>query len=250
MLIPMCLLLACSAFAQEPEKELSVYYVTEDWVKPSMIVEYEAALKDYVRFMAEGEFPYAISILRTEDFHYYIISPIKGTYTECDSIDAAASRIARNNQEGYRAMFSKFNDTYFSSKSYVNYLARNISYFPAEPRIKGDEERFCQIWFVKVKLGQQAKFIELMKEYNALGESKNNPNPYTLYRGALGMEQNMFILLIPAKDPADLWNSSLNEQELLGEEGRKINMALMKLIDQATVQYGWWMTSMTYIPGK
>lgn len=237
-------ILTVSLLAQESQAQ--VYYMVVDHVKPSKQAQYEATSIEYTEFLKTNEFEFSVDAYRSRDLHYYYVTPIEPTFAELDSIMLAYGKLADKDEEGYKRIFSGFNDTYFDCKTMCYYFSEGLSYVPEEPALS-DEEMICyELWTIQVRLGQAQNLNKLLKEYKALCKENNVPYPSYVYSGLIGMDQGTYMLVTPGKDPADIWESNVKTREMLGDEVKTISSRLMELLDEMEVTHIWWQEKLSY----
>jgi len=243
LLFSLCLFITGSIFGQ-------FWFLMEDHVKPSMVEEYEAAMKEYMAFLRENDFSYPVEILQSSDLHYYYNINIKPEMAELDNIEAAFKKVIDADPDRFKEILSKFENTWFYSNTMCYYLEPDLCYIPEEPEYGEDNMPYQQVWFCRVMFNRTDEFNELLKEFYALSKEKGIKYPTYIYRGHIGTKDGTYLIVSPAKNPADLWEADQETWKLVGEEGSRINKALIKLIDNMEVKDIWWLKEYSYTPGK
>ena len=225
-----------------------VFNMVVDDVKPSMIQEYEEALKGYMEFMTENDYSMPIEVYSSRELRYYYATPMEFSYADLDTIWMAMNEVTEKDQEGFDEIFSKFFGTYNTSKSYCMYLSKSLSYIPEEEADEGEELHFLEVWTAQVTLGKAEELHKLIKEYNAICKENNVTLPIWVYRGLIGMDQGTYVIVSPGKNPADLWKKNVEAYKMLGEEGHEVNDKILKLFDKMELEHIWYRKDLSYKP--
>ena len=124
-----------TTLAQEEEKKNQPFVVLDDFVNPSMVMQYEETSKEFMAGFAEQQYPYPMYVHSTEDFHYYWVTPIENM-AELDSIRSLVNKIYSSDEEKWDAMWEKFEGTYQYTRQQIVVYMSELSYIPEEPRLK------------------------------------------------------------------------------------------------------------------
>ena len=236
--------------AQEELPKYQAFYLVDDFVKSSMVSEYEVAVKDYVALFAENNFPYPIYLYSTNDYHYYYVTPIALSYSALDSIYKSFDNIVKANPEKWDAIWKKFEGTYNYNKIETILLNRELSYVPKEPRLKPEEKNFSYWVFTYVKVGKTKEFNEILKNWKELYTSKNIKDGYNIYWGELGVEQPLYIWHMTGKNSLDFWTQASSSHEVLANDAKSLWEQTRKLTRKIEYQEGWYRPEFSYEPEK
>jgi len=232
--------------AQEKAPKYQVYNISDDLVKPSMKSEYEEGLKDYISIFSENNYPYPIYVYSTRDFHYYYVTPIGLKFSELDSLYKYFNQAIKASPEKWESVWKKFEGTYEYNINKIIVLNRELSYYPENPRLQSEEEKFHYWVFTYVKVGKTKEFIELIKKWKELHQQKNITDGYSVYFGDMGTEQPLYIWHMTAKDLADFWTQDKIIYEALGDEAKELWLETSKLIRKIERKEGWFRKNLSY----
>lgn len=194
-----------TAFAADmPKPEL--YLIHEELIRPESMPAYESAAKDFMAALAEKKVSSPAltwNAYITDDLHYLYVMPIASfaaldsSPAEWDKAKAAvgADRWSTLERRGAAAT-SSYNE-------FVTMHRPDLSYIPANPRLKPEEERFIQLNFYYLLPGKQSEAEAISRDYVALFKQKNISDPFSIYMGVMGNDLPVVVAVIPAKSAAD-----------------------------------------------
>jgi len=232
--------------AQEEQKKYQPYVVFEDVVKPSLVMQYEEATKEFMALFAEHQYPYPMNVYSTEDFHYYIVTPIN-SFSELDSMYGEFNKVAEKAGEKWEAVWDKFAGTYHYDRGQLIIYSSKLSYVPENPRLADGEGNFLYWGFANPELGKESELSEILKEYVALYKGKNITDGWNTFNGSFGTEQPGKLWVMRGKDPADFWNQAKINNELVGAEGDVLWEKLLKTLRKFEYKTGWFRPDLSYI---
>ncbi len=220
-----------SAFAQDvPKPEL--YIVHEEVIKPASMMAYEAASKDFVNALAEKKVSSPAltwNAYVTNDMHYlYVVripnfAAMDSSMAEWDKAKTAvgATRwadVERRSTEGT----ASYNEI-------VTMRRPDLSYMPANPRLKIEEERYVRLDFYYLLPGKQAEAEAVARDYVALFKQKNIAERYSIYITVLGEDLPLLVAAIGAKSEADSVSADERVNATLGADVRPLQARAMAI---------------------
>jgi len=236
------LLSLSSAFSQEmPKPEL--YIIHEEGIKPSSMMSYEAASKDFLNALAEKKVSSPAMMWNaylTDDMHYLYVSRIPN-FAALDSMQpewdkaktaVGAARWADLERRGSEGIAS-YNEI-------VTMRRPDLSYAPANPRLKMEEQRYFRLDFYYLMPGKQAEAEAIAKDYVVLFKQKNIAESYNIYMGVLGNDLPVLVAVIPAKSAADQAMADERVNAALGADVRPLEaraMAITRRFDRRQATY-------------
>lgn len=235
--------------AQDEESKGQLFVIGEDVVKPSMVDQYEAAVKELMAAMKTHELavPYMQASMR-EDFHYYYLIPIE-SLGDIEKIDNAFGEVVQKiGQEKWKVLFAPFGEMLEYEKHVIAERADYLSYTPETPRIKPEERNFLHWTFYYIQYGKAEEATQIAKDYLKLFKSKNVPNGYHVYWGRTGIEMPALAVVQWAKDATDFYEQAKRSNELLGEEGKKLSKRAMAITRRIEHVSGWPRPDLSYMP--
>jgi len=233
--------------AQEEQKQYQPYVVYEDIVKPSMIMQYEETTKNYMALFAEQQYPYPMNVYSTDDFHYFIVTPLEN-FTELDSMYSLLDKVASNAGDKWDAVWDKFAGTYHYDRGQIIIYSASLSYVPEEPRLNLEEGNFLYWGYAYVELGKESEFSDIFKEWVDLFKTNNISDGFNTFMGFFGTEQPLYLWMMNGKNPADFWNQNKVNNEILGEEADILWEKTLKVLRKFEYKTGWFRPELSYIP--
>ncbi len=197
-------LLASAGFAADMPKP-DLFLIHEEIVKPGAVMAYEAASKDFIAALAEKKLAKAA---------------------------IGADRWAALERRGA--------DATVSYNEFVTMRRPDLSYVPANPRLKAEEQKFVRLDFYYLVPGKQAEAEAIAKDYIALFKAKNITEPFTIYMDVTGNDLPLLVAGIPAKSASDQSAAEERVNSILGSDVLPLQaraMAITRRFDRRTVVY-------------
>ncbi|HEY8134229.1 MAG TPA: hypothetical protein VII12_20290 [Thermoanaerobaculia bacterium] len=220
-----------SALAQEmPKPEL--YIIHEEIIKPSSMMAYEVASKDFVNALAEKKVSSPAltwNAYVTNDMHYlYVVripnfAAMDSSMAEWDKAKTAvgAARWADLERRGSEGTAS-YNEI-------VTMRRPDLSYMPANPRLKIEEEKYVRLDFYYLQPGKQAEAEAIARDYVALFKQKDIAERYSIFITVLGEDLPLLVAAIGAKSEADSVSADERVNATLGADVRPLQARAMAI---------------------
>jgi len=230
-----CFFLAVGMYAQEGKNQ--AFWVHEDQVKPSMMVDYEKASTDLVEACKENN---------VQNMEWSVASMDDGTYLSITPIENLADIQNMNfedlrekvGDEAFSKMFENFNKCYDKHGDYVTMLVPSLSYMPdgLSTTTPGQDYR---VWHrMDVSPANIQNLQSKLKELKDLFASKNSKMHYRIYRNGFGNIGDSYVAVVSAKDAIDYDTRSTENQKLLGEQGEKLFNDMFDYVNAYTIKRG------------
>ena len=230
-----CFFLAISMWAQEGQNQ--AFWIHEDQVKPSMMMEYVQTSEDLVKACKENDVKnIQWTVASMNDGTFLSITPIKDL-ADIQNMNFEELR-EKVGEDSFNKIFENFNKCYNNHGDYVTILVPSLSYMPdgLSTSTPGKEYR---VWHrMDVSPANIQKAQSKMKELKDLFSSKNSKMPYRIYRSGFGNVGDFYVAVISAEDAMDYDRMSSENQKLLGEEGDKLFNDLFDYVDAYTIKRG------------
>jgi hypothetical protein len=241
-------LCALTIMAQEEEQKAQAYYALEVVVKPSMIAEYEAVVKEVVSLNSQYKATYIWYGMNADDFHYHFFIPVENL-ADVDKMFKEDSELEKKmGEEKSKEIGKRFAGTYEYVREFMIYHRPDLSYTPESPRLQSEEANYRQwIWYY-ILPDKEKEFQEILKKFVILAQSKNVSDGYNIYSGGIGMDVPAYLVAFSAKSAADFEAHYEKTWELLGEEGKELLQKLVALTREREVQTGWFRPELSYLP--
>ncbi|SDR89870.1 hypothetical protein [Gramella sp. MAR_2010_147] len=241
--IILCFILAITAAAQEEKNR--AFWVHEDQVKPSMMMEYEKASKDLVSACKDNNVKdIQWSVASMDDGTYLSITPIENL-SDIQDMDFNDLK-EKVGEESFNKMFENFNKCYDNHGDYVTILVPSLSYMPdgLTTNTPGQDYR---VWHrMDVSPANMQKLQAKMKELKSLFASKKSKMHYRIYKSGFGNVGDYYVAVISAKDAMDYDTKSVENDKLLGEEGQKLFSDMFNYVDAYSVKRGGMRPDLSY----
>jgi hypothetical protein len=241
--------LAFALPAPAQEKKPQLYFVEDDVVKPAMVAQFEAALKETVTtlFKAYG-WPWPFQVYATEDFHYYILYPFE-SITEIDKgFSIWYEMVGKFGEQKWDVLNKKMGDTTEYIKQGTVTLSPELSYVPERPRLKPEEMKSVYWGFCYVLPGREKDFEAQTKKIVALYQAKKISEGFKTWIGGMGTELPFYFFSMTAKSPADMFVTDEKTTKLLDPEATAIWNAMLKLMRKFESKMGTARPDLSYIP--
>ncbi len=222
-------LLALPVYAQQmPKPEL--YLIHEEVVKPSAMAVYEAVSKDFIAALAEKKVSSPALTFHgymAPDFHYLYIVPL-ANFAALDSSQAEWDKAkAAVGADRWRDMERRAGETMVSYNEIITMRRPDLSYVPANPRLKQEEMRYTRVFFYYLIPGKETEVESIAKDYLALFRQKNIPDPYSIFMGVFGNDLPLLVVTAPAKSAADFAAQDERNNATLGAAVRPLEQRAM-----------------------
>lgn len=214
-------LLAFSALAQQMPKP-RLWAVHIEVVKPSRVAEYEAGTKEMLDVFRASKIDSAgtrFTGMAMDRFEYVYIIPLSN-FAAFDSLIGdwmeAEQKIGKAKWEDMGRRGGANIDYY---RELVVMERADLSYHPANPRVKPEEAPFFHSSFYFILPGREREAESIGRDYVETFRKKNLDVSFTTYQAILGDEMPLFIVSSPAKDMTDWVATNNRVNQLLGAEG-------------------------------
>ena len=242
------ILWALTAWPQAEEPEAQLLLVEQVVVKPSMVAQYEAHVKEALDLFNKYQFPYPVYSYTTDDFLYYFVFPVDN-FADIDNLYKAFGELEKKvGKEQWQAMMERTVGTleYYQYSMY-RYLPE-LSYTPEKPRLKPEEEVFFLWEFFYIPFGQEKELAEICQEWIELYKSENIPDGWETYVGDIGTEMPIYVFSMMAKSAADYYSQSEKAMELLGERYKELSEKTHAICKKLVFKTGRFRPELSYTP--
>lgn len=193
-------------FAQTPPAKPQYFLVHEEIARPSMVVQYEAATKDLLNAFTEKKADpkvFGMSLFMTNDFHYLFLVPIS-SWAALDAFQDEWTKIgAAIGKDKWRDLMARSNSAMYSYDEIVIVQRPDLSYLPANPRMKPEEHRFFHLMYYYVDAAHADDAEQVAKDYAALFKAKNITTGFNVFQALSGEGLPLLVVSVPAKSASD-----------------------------------------------
>lgn len=222
--IAFLLLVPVSLPAQTAPAQPAYYIVHEEVARPGMVAQFESATRDLFGAFAAQKVDPKVFGMNTYviDLHYLFISPIPN-YGALDArLSAWNSVAAAVGPEKWRALMSRALPTAESWSDWVMVRRGDLSYVPANPRLKPGDTRFVHLTYYYVDPAHIADAEQVSKDYAALFRSKDIAEAFTVWQVVTGHDTPLYLVASYGKSAADLYAAAERVNATLGAEANAL----------------------------
>lgn len=207
------------------------YGVHEDVVLPSMVSEYESAVKELVANIDKHgvkELKWITSV--TSDLRYLYLYPIANmAELDKDNFKLLADKMGADKMG---ALFNRMGKGCNQSSDYVLRLDKELTYMPAGITQTPEGQNYRRFIYLRYAPQQEDLLVANLKAVKEMFQKKNSKMDYRVYRSGFGAGGNYFLVAIAGKDVLAYETMSLENDKLLGEDAGKIFGDMMKNISK------------------
>ncbi|HYA48835.1 MAG TPA: hypothetical protein VEG35_03965 [Burkholderiales bacterium] len=241
--------LAFATPAPAQEKKPQLYFIEEDVVKPAMVAQFEAVVKEVnaTLFKAYG-WPWPFQVYATDDFHYYFLYPFE-SLTEIDKgFSIWYGMIGKLGEQKWDALNRKMGDTTEYVKQGTVTLSPQLSYVPEKLPFKPEEAKFIYWGFCYVLPGKEMDFEAQLKKMVALYKAKNVPAGFKSWIGGIGTEMPFYFFSETGRSAADMFLTDEKVTKLVDPEATAIWKDMLKLMRKYEFKTGMPRPDLSYTP--
>jgi len=204
-----------------------MFYVHEDVVKPSKIKDYEGILQEFMALVNKHQLKGTkwLAVV-TNNSHYLYASPIENM-AELDKPSFVAKLIEKEGKEVISDLFNRMDKCYDTELNYILKYDEELSYMPDGTREAPKDKNYRKYHMLYVSPSNGDKVRKNMKAIKELFISKGSKEHYRVYQSGFGTDGEYLMVSIAAKDEMDYARQSNENDELLGDEGKKVLGELM-----------------------
>lgn len=245
LIAAMLLLIPNMSYAQDSKNQ--AFYVHEDQVRPSMTQEYEKISKEFMEACKKHSLQdISWQVASTSTGRYFNISPLKNMAELDKNVMAPLSE--KMGKEAFGEMFKRFNECYDKHGDYIVYLNQELTYMPEGISTTTEGQNYRKWHYLHVTPGNIQNLKGKLKELKALFAQKGSKEYYRIYHNGFGNMGDYFLAVLSAVDAEDAAKKSKENQELLGEEGKKLFDEVFSFVNKYEVESGSMHPELAYSP--
>lgn len=235
--------------AQTAPAKPQLFYVHEDPVIATKVLEYEKLSKDLVDQCQKYSIPDSWVTIQDDDHKYYTVSPIENMADlDKDSMEPLKEKVGK---EAFAAMFAAFDKCYPSHRDYlISRMNETYSYMPDGENDRLADYPYRKYHYVYYEPQHRAQLTELAKKMRDLNASKQSRLHYNFYVSRFGSGENFIMAEEVAKDEADYKERLDYDNKLMGAEVGKIMEEIKKLSRRMETKTAHIRTDLSYFATK
>ncbi|MFC2164057.1 hypothetical protein ACFLT2_03560 [Acidobacteriota bacterium] len=241
-------LCAFTTLSQGEEQKPQLLMVEEAIVPPANSQDYEAVLKEFLKGFEKYKWPYPFRVYMDYDFHYYFSYPMKD-FAEVEKVFSVWEEIVQKwGPDKVAGMMKRMGDAFQHNNFVLMYAVPELSYEPANPRLKEEERKFIMwdIWYPIS--GREAEVEGIFKKIKEIVKSKNINIGFVGYRGVIGAEMPAYMTVGYGKDIADFWGNLSKMWDMIGEEFFTTFNEGLSLLRKRDLRMGLYRPDLSYMP--
>ena len=226
--------------------------VHEEIVPPSMVTRYEAITKETFAAMAAKNINdpnIAFTAFMTPDFHYVYVARLQGGLSGYETMfNAFMSLPDKVGKEKWQDLMTRSIGTTSSYNDVLAMRRDDLSYMPASPRLKPEEQTYVRWQFYYLVPGRESDAEQVARDYAALFKAKNVADGFTIYMAMNGNDLPLLVAAIPAKSAADWASNDEKINAMLGNDLRALQARALAITRKFETREGWYRPDLSY-PG-
>jgi hypothetical protein len=232
--LAICLLfIAAGVFAQmTPMPKPELYLIHEEVARPSMLSQYESVTRDFLNAFTEKKADpkvWGMNLYMTNDMHYIYVIPISNWAVMDAMPQNWASMSQAIGKDRWRDLMTRGNSAIYSYDETVAVRRPDLSYVPANPRLKQDEQKFVHLMFYYIDAAKTDEAEQVAKDYAALFKAKNITEPFTVFQALSGTDLPLYVVSVPAKSASDYYATDDRVNATLGADIRPLQARAMSV---------------------
>ncbi len=234
-------------FLVTAQEEAKLFWIHEDVVKPSMLMEYEKSAKELAEKCKEYNIDGVSWITSsTDDFRYLYITPINSMADiNSKGFDKLREKMGA---EAFGNMFSAMDKCYTKHGSYVLALDTNLTYMPDGITQTPEGQDYRKFYYLYTTPENFATLGEKLAKVKEFYQSKGSKSHYRIYRSGFGTMSDYYLVAVAAKDAIEFEQNSSNNEALLGEDSGPVFAEVMKYVTKMDVVSGTMRPDLAYSP--
>ena len=230
--------------AQEAPK---MFWVHEDQVKPSMMMEYEKAAKALVENCQKHNIQTLGWITtQTDDHRYLYVSPINSMADI--NYDGFQPLMDAMGEEAFGQMFADMDKCYTAHGDYILHLNEDLTYMPDGFTQTPEGQNYRRFYYVRTTPEHNGMLKKKMKAVRDFFEEKGSKVHYRVYQSGFGTIGNYYLVAIASKDGIEFETMGAENDNILGEERVQVFGDMMKYVTSIEEVSGQMRPDLAYSP--
>jgi len=240
-------LLPAAVFAQPKPSFITVH---EEIVPPAMMMRYEALTKEFLATLAAKNINdpnVNFTTFMTPDFHYLYVSRLPGGLAGYEAMfNTWMSLPDKVGKDKWQDLTARSVGTTTSYNEIMAMRRDDLSYMPATPRVKPEEQMYARWQFYYLVPGKESEAETIARDYAALFKAKNIPDGFTIYLAMNGNDLPLLVAAITAKSASDFAMSDEKNTATLGNDLRALQARALAITRKYETREGWYRPDLSY----
>ena len=229
----------------------ALYLMADIQVEVAQALDYEAAMKALLVALKDCAFPVVFDTYATDDSRYYVIYGLESGYRAVDALYKAwADAAAKIGPAKFQALHGRLTASEISRILRFWTFRTDISYLPAQERLKPAEIGYYVWDYVWLVPGRETEFEALNREWILLSKAKKSRDPFMTYQGGIGTEEPVYVWFEYGKSAADYALTEEKFWKSLGDDGAALSKRTRALIRKQETKTGRYRPDLSYAPKR
>lgn len=232
--------------AQDLDIEGNYILIREDIVKPSMTIQYEAAMAELTDFLVKNEVSDIMYITQLQDdYSYAHVSVVN----QIEQVEKGLRNYFKGteNEAEFELIWSYLNESIDSYKFSLGKFRMDLSYVP-DAKIWLDKAPYRKWNYYYFKPGTEQQAEKIIAAWKSLYERKGVKSGFRVFQGLIGTEGPVYIFTTWGESPLDYQLGLQGSIKSLDGEGSELWMSMMNLVRKVETIEGWYLPQYSYIP--
>ncbi len=247
----LCAVLTTGSLAAAQTAQPQWYVMHQEFAKPSMLKEYEATSQEFmaaVRQHREAMPMFNFTGFSGDDFVYTFVTRIN-SFSDLEGIYGGFGKLAKMvGEKKWGDLMMRAGQTMDSVRDSILMEDPSLSYMPARPRLKPEEERYVHVDLYYVQPGREADADDICRKFADLYRQKNVTDGYRVFKVVMGWDTPLIIVITAAKSPADYEALVAQARQMVGAEGKALFDQAFALTRRFEMHGGWVRPDLTLLP--
>ncbi len=223
-------------------------FVYQETVKPSMLPEYEAATKDFLKQMKGAQVDpsmFAFQTIATSEFQYLYVMPVDGFAGLGTMFEKFEGMMQQLGQDAVMKMQQSTAKTVTHGSNFAIMLRGDLSVNLEATEISASQPFRKYYWFHVIP-GMEDQFEGVVKDYAKLYTSKQAGPGFRMYQVVMGPDLPLYLAVSSAEDEAAWAARDKMINQKLGYEMEQLWMRALKATQRLRVEEGMVRVDLSY----
>ena len=224
--------------------------VHQETVEPAMLEQYVQTSKDFFALVAanrETMPTFQVEAFQTDEYEFVYAMPL-ANFAQMDVLMGEFMAMEASGNEEWQQAMQAGAGTTRKFDEYVVVYRTDLSYQPAEPRIKPEEIAAYRWDFYYLKSDKAQDAEALAKDVAALYREKGIQDGFAIFQAALGADLPYLVVSIPGKSPADIESRRGEIAAKLGDAWGPFQKRINEVTRSYTSKYAWARPDLSLVP--
>src|SRR4051812_20796350 len=142
---------------------------------------------------------FGMNLYTTTDFHYVFVASA-ANWAAMDTFKASWTALGESvGKDKWASLMKRHYETLDLYNEIMFVIHPDLSYLPATPRVKPEEQHFVHWAFYYLDASRAEESEQVARDYAALFKAKNVGDGFTVYQAVSGNDMPLLIIAVPAK---------------------------------------------------